>query len=142
MGSRGPVPKRMAERLGHVTKVQRAAVEAIAMAGPVRPARLPRSLHPIARGWYRSLRESGQSAFFEPSDWAAALFVAEALSRILSTETMSAQAFAAAWSAMTDLLSTEASRRRVQIEVQREKEALPREGAPTALDEYRKALQP
>ena len=39
--------------------------------------------HPAARRWFESLAESGQSAFYEPSDWATAYVLAETMSREL-----------------------------------------------------------
>ena len=37
--------------------------------------------HTIATAWYRSLEKSGQTYFYEPSDWMAAVVLAEQLSR-------------------------------------------------------------
>jgi hypothetical protein len=109
----------MAERLGHVTKAQKAGVSTVAMAGDVKPPPLPAKTHAVARRWYKALKASGQATYFEPSDWAAALYVAAAMTRNLEAERFSAQMFAAVWSAMDDLLTTESSRRRVRIEVAR-----------------------
>ena len=39
--------------------------------------------HPIAERWYMSLTRSGQSIFYEPSDWETAFVLAETLSREL-----------------------------------------------------------
>jgi uncharacterized sodium:solute symporter family permease YidK len=68
--------------------------------------------------WYRSLAESGQSQFYEASDIAAAMYVAEAMSRSLNGK-LSSVMFAAVMSAMTELLTTEAARRRARIELER-----------------------
>ena len=133
----GPLPKRVEERR------RRNAVPGetvVTMPGRVKPPAAPRGAHPIARKWYASLKVSGQSQFFEPSDWAAAVYVAEAMSRVLSGARFSAQAFAAVWTAMDDLMTTEAARRRARLQVMRDLEGLVDEDtAPTALDEYRKA---
>jgi hypothetical protein len=112
------------------------------MPGPVKPPPAPRAVHPIARKWYVSLKASGQSQYFEPSDWAAALYVAAAMSKVLEHSRFSAQAFAVVWTAMEDMMTTEAARRRARLQVQRDLEELAgQDGAPpTALDEYRKAL--
>ena len=40
------------------------------------------SWHPIMRRWFESLAESGQSAFYEASDWATAAVVAVSLVKI------------------------------------------------------------
>ena len=149
MGKRGPIPKRSEERR---RRNKQPEVERVPMTGEVRPPPLPRSTHRIARRWYRSLRESGQSQFYEPSDWAAALFVAEAMTRMLKpsvwldddgephTSATSIKGFATIWGAMKDLLTTESARRRAQIEVVRGG-AEPDEDAPTALDDYRKRME-
>ena len=72
------------------------------------PPQLSEDTHPVARAWYDSLASSGQSDYYEPSDWAAAVYVAEAISRNLAARRFSHQAFATIFSAMADLLTTEA----------------------------------
>lgn len=130
------MPKRSAERRRRnlVPGETRVRLE-----GEVRPPGLPRGTHPIARRWYASLRESGQSVFYEPSDWAAAVFVADTMTRLINARRFSAPLFASIWSAMEDLMTTEQSRRRARLEVERGE---PAEGgnAPTAIDDYRKVL--
>lgn len=136
MGRRGPVPKRSSERRRRnkdgktdQAKVAGSAVKAPPVSG---------HWHPAAKAWFRSLAESGQSQFFEPSDWQAARLLAEAMSRHLKSKRPSAVMFAALWSAMGDLLTTEASRRRVRIEIERTAE--PEHAEVTALDEYRRRV--
>lgn len=137
MGSRGPVPKRSTERRRRNKDSQITAT--VKTAGPVKAPPASKDWHPIARSWYRSLKESGQSQFYEPSDWAAAKYVAEVMSRHLAREQPSAQLFTGIWSALTDLLTTEAARRRVRMEVERGDDE-PEDAGVTALDEYRRAL--
>lgn len=84
---------------------------------PVPPA--GRGWHPVARRWYASLRESGQSAFYEPSDWAMAHVVAEAMSRLFS-DGMTATLLAEVMRGMDMLLTSETARRRARVEVQRD----------------------
>jgi len=137
----GPVPKRSTERRRRnkpegveVTSVPVGAVEVTCP-----PA--DESWHDIARDWYESLAKSGQATFYEPSDWATARYVAEAMSRGLGASRFSAQLFAAVSSAMTELLTTEGARRRARLEIERGKSG--EEGKPadvTALDDYRAAL--
>ncbi len=69
----------------------------------VKIPRLPRGTHPAARRWYRSLRESSQARFFEPSDWAAAAYVAEMMTRLLNAPVITDEEFAAVWGAMGDV---------------------------------------
>lgn len=117
MGTRGPIPKRNAERRRRNTEGK---AETIRVAGAVKAPALPPGVNPLARRWYLSLKRSGQSQHFEPSDWTAAMLVVEQLTRLLeSDKPVSGKDFAAVWSAMNDLLTTEAARRRARIEVAR-----------------------
>ncbi len=75
--------------------------------------------HPVAAGWFRALAESGQSVFYEASDWATARYVAEAMSRSLKAGRFSGQLFAAVMAASTELLVTEGARRRLRVELDR-----------------------
>jgi hypothetical protein len=67
-----------------------------------------------------SLRRSGQSRYFEPSDWQYAQVLAHMLSVQLGSPRPSAQMMKALFAAMEALGSTESSRRRMQIEVERD----------------------
>lgn len=92
--------------------------------------------HPVARRWFESLSSSGQSVFYEPSDWAAAWVLAESISRELNPQPITVGsgehatvemvevppkgASLAAWlKGMTALLVTEGDRRRASVELQR-----------------------
>lgn len=125
--------------MGHRSKEEKAAVTKAPGALEVPVPEPDEGWHPIARGWYEALAESGQSRFYEPSDWAAAQYAAEAMSRNLEAGRFSAQMFAAVWSAMNDLLTTEGDRRRVRMELQRPTAGEGNEGV-TVLDDYRAAL--
>lgn len=147
MGARGPVPKRSSERRrrNKESKPQKVASKSKPKAAKApttpEPGRRPakKTWHPIAREWYDSLDESGQSEFFEPSDWAAAFYVAEVMSRHLKAKRLSAQLFASIWQAMGELLTTEGARRRVQIEIEREEEK-PEPASVTAIADYRQRV--
>lgn len=118
MGSRGPVPKRDDQRRRrNAAEVETATAPSANPDGASAPEAEP-DWHPIARRWYESLVNSGQSFFFEPSDWAQAAYVAEAMSRNLNQgQRLSGQLFASVISAASDLLTTEGSRRRLRIEL-------------------------
>jgi hypothetical protein len=140
MGRNGPVPKRAAERRrrnkpegGEITSVP--APAGVVECPPADPA-----WHPIARRWYESLAGSGQALFYEPSDWATAQYVAEAMSRGLQASRFSAQLFAATMAAMTELLTTEGARRRARMEIERSDAEKEQAASVTALDAYRDAL--
>jgi hypothetical protein len=125
--------------MGHRSKEEKDAVTKAPGAAVVVVPEPDEMWHPIARRWYEALGESGQSRFYEPSDWAAAQYAAEAMSRNLAAGRFSAQMFAAVWSAMNDLLTTEGDRRRVRMELQRPPAGGKPEGV-TVLDDYRAAL--
>jgi hypothetical protein len=78
--------------------------------------------------------------FYEPSDWATAQYVAEAMSRGLESPRFSAQLFAAVSSAMTELLTTEGARRRARLEIERGPVQDKEPAAVTALSDYRLSL--
>jgi hypothetical protein len=133
-----PTPKRNAERRRRNKGSQ---ADVVHRAETVSAPPPPPGLHPAALRWYEALQQSGQSEYFEPSDWAAALYVAEAMTQNLNASRFSAQLFGVVWSAMDDLLTTEQARRRARIEVQRELgDVQPERPGITAIAEYRKAL--
>ena len=132
-----PAPKRSSERR---RRNKESRPDKVAMPGGVKPPAASAKWHPIAKGWFNSLKESGQAQYFEPSDWQAARYVAEVMTKHLSRPQPSAQLFSGIWSAMTDLLTTEASRRRVRMEVDREPAADGPAAGVTALDDYRRVL--
>ncbi|MPZ27531.1 MAG: hypothetical protein GEV12_14260 [Micromonosporaceae bacterium] len=137
MGTRGPVPNRSDQRRRRnkpEVPVSTAPAGALADREPGDEA-----WHPIALRWYEGLALSGQSAFYQRSDWDTALYVAEAMSRNLQASRFSAQLFAAVMSATSSLLATEGDRRRLRIELERAKAKPdgPNEVV-TELDEYRR----
>lgn len=110
--------------------------------------------HPVAKEWFRALEDSGQAHFYEPSDWALARLIAEAMSRDLKPQIvgvtdegepiayrrpLNAASVKAYLSAASDLMSTESSRRRLQVELDRPEAEAPPAGADavTLLSEYR-----
>ena len=145
----GPVPKRMGERLGHVTRGEKDAVTPVNVRGPVTPPTMKSTWHPTVKKWYGSLRDSGQSKFYEPSDWAFAFYVADVMHHSLGTHinddgktvpNMTAAIVRAVMAGMTSLLVTEADRRRVRMEITRDHGSKP---SPVAvMDDYRSALAP
>lgn len=135
VATRGPVPKRSNVRAGH-----RAAADApdkVAVRGPVRVPHASRSWHPSARAWYRSLAESGQRRYFEPSDWAFARLLAQLLTDELSGIPR-ATMVNAILAGMDKLGTTESARRRMRIEVERELEGSDDDAEVVALEQYRR----
>ena len=125
MGTRGPVAKRTETRTRR-NKTDENGVEVKKAPGStvVKPPAEERDWHKVVKGWYRSLKTSGQSKFYEDSDWQAARFTAHYASSVLkaaeSEENPSALRAASIrqiWSMMGDLMSTESARRRVRVEL-------------------------
>ena len=104
------------------------------MKGRVPVPALPETTHPIARRWYLSLKKSGQSRFYEPSDWAQALLVCEALTLALAASALAARhgdyeklpirpaQLAVILQGMDRLLTTEWARRHARLEIERQTE--------------------
>lgn len=137
----GPIPKRSDQRrrrnapdpgLGEITKALGARVV------PVPPAY--EDWDEIALDFYESLPRSGQSQFYQPSDWALAVVISESLSRDLKPQALLDQDgravldandrpimrrlplkganLSAYLKAMQSLLVTEGDRRRLRLELQ------------------------
>lgn len=133
MGTRGPAPKRDAERAGHRSAEYAADKVALNEAVEVPPAK--ESWHETALAWYASLAKSGQSRFYEPSDWAKAWLLADALSEYCTDVAIgpayddngkpitgrfaNAATLKVLLSEMASLGVTEQDRRRMRIEVER-----------------------
>jgi hypothetical protein len=137
-GASGPLPKRTAERR------RRNKVEGLTVtAPPLQPIEAPAldgDVHAIARAWYESLKTSGQARFYEPSDWAHAVYIATAMSRNLKSTKFSAVLFASVMSGMTDLLTTEGARRRARMEIERESGAPQQDPSVAVLSDYKRRL--
>ena len=136
MGSRGPVPKRSSQR----RRANKPPIPVTAApTGATSPVpELRDGLHPLAVRWFEALAASGQSAFYEPSDWAQALVVAEAVDSF-AREPQAAM-LRTILTASTSLLVTEGDRRRLQVELQRTPVDADEAAAVAALDSYRERL--
>lgn len=69
-----------------------------------------------ATRFYLSLNESGQRAYYQASDVAVAVYVADMMNKSMIGR-VSGQLFAAVMSAITELMATEGARRRIRIEL-------------------------
>lgn len=155
MGERGPVGKRSDRKLGHTSKAEREAVERVEDPFVVVVPEGDPEWHPVALGWFESLKASGQSQFYASSDWATAVLLAESISRELSPQPVVVGkgddarvemlsfppkgASLAAWlRGMTALLVTEGDRRRAALELQRPApERAEEAGSVSSLDAWR-----
>ena len=133
----GPLAKRVEERRRRNSVPGETVVE---VHGPVIAPEPRADWHPVARAWFEALKQSGQSQFYEPSDWGLALYACELMTRSLDPEATAAKA-TAALAAMNDLLTSEKERRKARLQVNRILGGVEDESVrPTALDEYRKVL--
>jgi hypothetical protein len=79
--------------------------------------------HPIVSDFYESLKTSGQSKYYEPSDWQHARIVCHFLSKQLWEGKPSGQMLATIHSMMTEMMVSEGARRRLRMEIAREQKA-------------------
>lgn len=130
MGTRGPVPKRSDLRAGHPREAQsNGSTTRVAMQGEVLAPELnlphnhnplvPDEPHPLVVDLYNSARESGQSLFYEPSDWVMLRLTLYELNEYLYSVKKSSTRFEALMGAFSDLMLTEGQRRRLRMEIDR-----------------------
>jgi hypothetical protein len=134
MAARGPVPKRSSERRRTNKPVDGAKITTAPAAKTVVAPVADDAWHKVALTWYDSLALSGQSRFYEPSDWATAFLIAESISRDLSPQVvgftekegaitatipLKGASLSAYLKAMSSLLVTEGDRRRSRVELER-----------------------
>ena len=133
MPGRGPAPKRSSQR----RRVNKTGTQTIAAPGTVAQPPAPEAWGSLATNWYRSLAESGQSVFYEPSDWQTAIVAGWLLDEWMDTRkaaTMNEFRMLCA-----QLLATEAERRRGRLEIQRDQSDAPSKGD-AAVAQYRAKL--
>lgn len=116
LGSRGPVPKRSEDRVR--ANVVEGGVSRAARGGSgFRVPAADREWHPIAKRLWNAAKRSGQSRFYEPSDWLMLFSLCDDLSYYKTRNVRSGQMLQAIMSGLTSLLLTEGDRRRVRIEL-------------------------
>lgn len=117
--ARGPAPKRDGQRR-RANEPAGGMAETVVMAGAVERPEADSSWHPVMVRWFESLGDSGQSVFYEPSDWAFAWVTAEALSKDLHAgDSIPGSVMSAFHKACSLLLVTEGDRRRARLEIER-----------------------
>lgn len=120
MGARGPVPKRSSERERRnkpdfeITTIETDGDVLMPELGIENP-------HPIVSDLWDSLGMSAQNEYYEPSDWQYARFTLHFANQLLWSARPSAQMFQGITSALSDLLVSEGSRRRLRMEIERNK---------------------
>lgn len=138
----GPIPKRDAERTRRNKPENEGSVslaKGTAYGGDPFPTK--DHWHEMAKEWYQSLSDSGIAAFYERSDWATAMIVAEELTHYLNSPTgrRSAQMLTALFTMMTSLGATEGDRRRMRIELEKPQVEIQSTGV-TELANYKSKL--
>lgn len=115
----GPIPKRDSERIRrNLTLVQTDTVE---MDGDVNIPDLDiENPHPLIVDLYESLKDSGQSKYYEPSDWQLARFCMHFANELVWSGKPSSMLLQQVNAMLSDLLVAEGQRRRVRLEVERE----------------------
>lgn len=152
MGSRGPVPNR-SEDLARPRSRKGGESAAPITPGLLRPVTIPKpdpEWHAIALMLWHSLETSGQSDFYQDSDWAFAYSLCEDLTMYKTPLTdrdgneyhkRSGQMLQTIYSAMERLLVTEGDRRRVRIELSAPDTGADDE-ADEVMDDYELGLAP
>ncbi|WP_206055042.1 hypothetical protein [Nocardia sp. CS682] len=96
--------------------------------------------HPIAVRLWDALTFSGQSEFYEASDWALAYSLMDDLSAYKSADRRSAQMLQTIYSTFERLLIAEGDRRRARMELERgEPDVSERDEKIAIMDRYRRA---
>lgn len=117
MGSRGPAPKRDANRAGHNAKSEQART--IVCGDDVLVPAPDEAWHPRALETYLDFAQSGQTRYWEPSDWRMLVLACDNLTAHYTSSRPSAEMFKHTVDILKALGATEADRRRMRIEVER-----------------------
>lgn len=117
MGTRGPVPKRSDQRAGHRSKAE--TPDRIECGGDVLVPAPDPQWHPRALETYLDFANSGQTRYWEPSDWRMLVIACDNLTSHYTNARPSAEMFKHTLGILSSLGATEADRRRSRIEVDR-----------------------
>jgi hypothetical protein len=138
VGVTGPIPQRSDQTVRR--NKPEVPISKITTIGPVQVPDLKiANPHPLVTDLFESMKTSGQSKFYEPSDWAHAQVTFHFLNDLLWSSRPSAMLLSTVSSMLTSLLLTEGDRRRVRIEVERNQNA-PEGKVLQAADYFRQAL--
>ena len=117
----GPVPKRSSER---IRRNKENDVEVISLAGPVNQPKLGiEDPHYIVERLWKSAAESGQAQYYEPSDWATLEFALHFADQLLKSKRPSPAMLQQVNTLFSNALLQEGERRRVRLEIERNKSA-------------------
>lgn len=117
--TRGPVPKRSDQRVRRNKSEGLSVVKSSGGRSKVKVPNVKPGWHPLMKDWYRSLKESGQAQFYQPSDWQTAQLVCHVMSEALNSgEPVKASLLAEFNAVAASLMTTEGARRRLRLELQ------------------------
>lgn len=133
----GPPPKRSDQRRRRNAPDGPALV--VAPAAPaVKVPEASESWHPLMVDWYRSLVDSGQSSFYEPSDWEMARLAAHVMSEELNSgEPVKAATLKEFQAMANNLMTTEGARRKLRVELQRGPSGVVKDGSESVMADYK-----
>lgn len=141
MGNSGPIPNHSSD-LSRSRDANRGDRPSL-VKGERRPVTIPhagKDWHPAARRIYDSIKTSGQSDFYQNSDWAYAWSVCDDLSNFKNMSRPSAQMAAVVYTALGNLLLTEGDRRRARIELEHPHEE-EKPASVSLIEEYKQGLK-
>jgi len=114
----GPVPNRESDLAR--PRERKGSDQVPVTKGTLRDVKIPHAdseWHPIARKLWDGMKSSGQADFFQNSDWAYAYSLMDDLSEYKKSGRRSSQMAQVIYTALGNLLVTEADRRRIRIEL-------------------------
>lgn len=118
MAFSGPIPKRSEERIRR--NIPDVPIQKVIAEGTVEAPGLGiDGPHPMILDFWRALRESAQTKYYEPTDWQFARFTLHFANKLLMSSKPSSQMLKEVNSALSNLLVTEGDRRRVRMEIER-----------------------
>ena len=115
-----PAPRKRESELQRPRERRGTSTTAQVTKGTLREVTIPRvdpAWHPQAKKFFNSLKTSGQADFYQDSDWAFAVFLADEITAYKSAGNRSAMMLTAILQGMERLLLTEGDRRKARIEL-------------------------
>ena len=135
-----PTPKkRSEERLGHRTKAELEVVSKGEMQ-PVRWPRVKKTWSQQTKDLYNSVKDSGTSYWYQQSDVARLRFLCDEVERYRQAGKQSAMMYTALISEMSNLMFSEADRRKANIELQHPATNEEEDAQVAHIDRYRNGL--
>lgn len=121
----GPVPMRLTELSTHSHRAEK-QVDTVEAHGevPVPDLNIP-DAHEIVEGMWEAAKTSAQKKYYEATDWQQLRLVLVFADKLLKSSRPSGQMLAVVHSMLGDLLTSEGSRRRLRIEVERRVDGKP-----------------